>query len=83
MENTEVKVLWDFNVKTDHVIVHRRSHTGVLEKKEKNASERRRFQTLNSSDTVEIEMEVARVCVCIKRSLGSEKYAMANYNWNP
>ena len=37
MENTEVKILWDFNVETDHVIVHRRPHIVVLEKKEKKA----------------------------------------------
>ena len=37
MENDEVKVLWDFNVESDHVIVHRRPDIVVLEKKEKNA----------------------------------------------
>ena len=37
MENTEVKILWDFNVETDHVIVHRRPDIVVLEKKEKKA----------------------------------------------
>ena len=37
MENTEVKILQDFNVETDHVIVHRRPHIVILEKEEKNA----------------------------------------------
>ena len=37
MENTEVKILGDFNVETDHMIVHRRPDIVVLEKKEKKA----------------------------------------------
>ena len=37
MENIEVKILWDFNVEADHVIVHRQPDIVVLEKKEKKA----------------------------------------------
>ena len=37
MENTEVKILWDFNVETDHMIVHRRPHIVVLENEVKNS----------------------------------------------
>ena len=36
MENDEVKILWDFNVESEQVIVHRRPHIVLLEKKEKN-----------------------------------------------
>ena len=35
MENKEVKILWDFNVETEHVIVHRRPDIVVLEKEKK------------------------------------------------
>ena len=37
MENDEVEILWYFNVETDHVIIHRRPHIAIFEKKEKNA----------------------------------------------
>ena len=37
MENDEVKILWDFNVKSDLVIVHRRPDIVFIEEKEKNA----------------------------------------------
>ena len=29
----EVKILWDFNVESDHVVVHGRPHIVFLEKK--------------------------------------------------
>ena len=37
MGNDEVKILWDFNVETEHAIVHRQPDIVVLEKKEKKA----------------------------------------------
>ena len=37
LENEEVKILWDINIQTDHVIEHRRPDIVVLEKKEKKA----------------------------------------------
>ena len=37
MENKKMKILWDFNVETDHAILHGRSDIVVLGKKEKNA----------------------------------------------
>ena len=37
MENTEVKILWDFNVETHHVIAQGQPHILAQEKKEKKA----------------------------------------------
>ena len=37
MENTELKIIWDFNIETEHMMVHRRPDFMVIEKKEKNA----------------------------------------------
>ena len=34
-ESEDVKILWDFNIQTDHVIEHRRPDVVVLDKKEK------------------------------------------------
>ncbi len=34
LENDECKILWDFNIQTDHVIEHRRPDIVVVEKKE-------------------------------------------------
>ena len=36
MENDEVKILWDFNIEAEHVIVHRQPDIVVLHKKKKN-----------------------------------------------
>ena len=33
IENTELKILWDINIETDHVIVHGRPDIVVLEKR--------------------------------------------------
>ena len=37
MENHEVKILSDFHIESDHVVVHWWPHIVVLEKKDKNA----------------------------------------------
>ena len=34
MENDDVKILWDFNIQTDHLIVHRRPDIVVVNKKD-------------------------------------------------
>ena len=34
MENDDLKILWDFNIQTDHLIVHRRPDIVVVNKKE-------------------------------------------------
>ena len=35
VENEDVKILWDFNIQTDHVIEHRRPDTVILHEPEK------------------------------------------------
>ena len=38
LENDRVKILWDFNIQTDHVIQHRRPDIVVLYKTEKSVT---------------------------------------------